>query len=122
MGDFESYVEVNPLNQKLIWLSIASIFFLIWGMSGFARKPAQRTNLVQSESVFVQSTSVVPESTEGVLIPVTGKPHLISGILVFYGLIGFAALTLILALLDLANRSTSLSARRKTERSETHER
>jgi hypothetical protein len=69
----------------------------------------------------MERPSVVPQSTEAVLIPVTGKPHLKDGVLVFYGLIGFAALTLILALLDSANRSTSCSVRPKTSRNETHE-
>jgi hypothetical protein len=42
--------------------------------------------------------------------------------LLFYGLIELAALTLILALLDAANQSTALSARRKTFRDKTYSR
>ena len=109
------------MSKKLIWLSILSIFFLIWGMSRFTPGPTQRAKLVQSKLALIQSTSVVPEATESVLIPVTGKRHLGWGILVFYGLIALAALTLILALLDSANQSTSFSARRKTSRNETQE-
>lgn len=109
------------MNKKLIWLSILSIFLLIWGMSGLAPRPVQRANLVQSNLALIESTSVVPEATQSVLIPVTGKPRLGWEVLVFYGLIAFAALTLILALLDSANRSTPFSARRRTSQNETHE-
>ena len=109
------------MNRKLIWLSILSIFLLVWGLSGFTRRPVQRANFVQSKPSLIVSTSVAGESTQAVLIPVTGKPHLSWGVLVFYGLTGFAALTLILALLDSANRSTSYFTRRKTPQNETHE-
>jgi hypothetical protein len=77
--------------------------------------------MVQSKPSLIESTSVAGESPQPVLIPVTGKPHLSWEVLVFYGLIGFAALTLILALLDSANRSTSYSARHKTSQNETDE-
>ncbi len=52
------------------------------------------------------------------MIPVTGKSQLGWGVLIFYGLIGLAALILILALLDSANHATTFYAKRKTFREE----
>ncbi len=100
------------MNRKLVWLSILSILFLIWGASSSAAAP-HREPLAQSALPRVASTPVAPEATKPALIPVTGNPRLGWGILIFYGLIGFAALTLILALLDSANQSTALYVRRK---------
>jgi len=70
--------------------------------------------LTQSTFPGASSTPVAPEATKPPLIPVTGNPRLGWGILVFYGLIAFAALTLILALLDSANQSTALYTQHKT--------
>lgn len=108
------------MNRKLAWFSFLSIFFLIWGMSAFVSAAPQNDHWAQSKLVVV-STSAVPEATKPVVIPVTGTPRLGWRILLFYGLIGFAALTLILTLLDSANRSTSFYVRRKTLRDETDE-
>jgi len=101
------------MNRKLVWLSILSIFFLIWGASGSAAA-SHRDFLPQSILPGAKNTPIVPEATKPPLIPVTGNPHLGWGILVFYGLIGVAALTLILALLDSANQSTTLYAQHRT--------
>ena len=101
------------MNRKLVWLSILSIFFLIWGASGSAAA-SHRDFMPQSTLPGARSTPVAPEATKPALIPVTGNPRLGWGILVFYGLIGFAALTLILALLDSANQSTTLYKQHKT--------
>jgi hypothetical protein len=100
------------MNRKLVWLSILSIFIFIWGASGSA---ATTHKDFRTQSTFPGAeSSPVPETIKPPLIPVTGNPHLGWGILIFYGLIGFAALTLILTLLDSANQSTTLYARRKT--------
>jgi hypothetical protein len=51
---------------------------------------------------------VVSGTTDSAGIPVTGKPEpVLTEILVFYGLIGITALFLILALLNVANKSTA---------------
>jgi hypothetical protein len=85
-------------------------------MSGFASAASQREASVQSGIPFALSTPVVTKASESAGIPVTGAPRFGWVIFVFYGLIGVAALTLILALLDSANRSTSFYIRRKTIR------
>jgi|SRR5919198_6086701 Trk-type K+ transport system membrane component len=106
------------MNRKLIFLSIISIFVLTWGMSGFASAATQREESVQSGIPFAFSTPVATKAAGLAGIPVTAEPRFGWVIFVFYGLIGCAALTLILALLDSANRSTSFHVRRKTMREE----
>src|SRR5689334_876939 len=102
------------MNRKLVWLSVLSIFFLIWGASGTVGA-SRRDFLSQSTIAGAGDTPVAPEATTPPLIPATGRnPRLGWGTLIIYGLIGFATLTLILALLDSANQSTTLYARRKT--------
>ena len=101
------------MNRKLVWLSILSILFLIWGASGSAAA-SHKELLTQSTFPQITITPVAPEAIQPALIPVTGNPRLGWGTLLFYGLIGLATLVLILALLDSANQSTALYARRKT--------
>jgi hypothetical protein len=105
------------MNRKLVWLSILSILLLIWGASGSA---AASRKQVLAQSAFPQAanTPVAPEKTKPALIPVTGNPLFGWGTLLFYGLIGLATLTLILALLDSANQSTALYTRGKPSREE----
>jgi hypothetical protein len=112
IGDFESSVEVRLMNRKLVWLSMLSILFLIWGASGSAAASHKQFS-TQSTFPQVANAPVSPNATQTALIPVTGNPRLGWGTLLFYGLIGLATLTLILALLDSANQSTALYARRK---------
>ena len=108
------------MNRKLVWLSILSILFLIWGASGSAAA-SHKEFLTQSTFSQVANTPISPEVTKPALIPVTGNPRLGWGMLLFYGLIGVATLTLILALLDSANQSTALYARRKASQEENRE-
>lgn len=105
------------MNRKLVWLSILSILFLIWGASGSAAA-SHKEFLNQSTFPGVANPPVAPEATKPALIPVTGNPRLGWGTLLFYGLIGLATLTLILALLDSANQSTALYARHKPSQEE----
>lgn len=105
------------MNRKLVWLSILSILFLIWGASGSAAA-SHKEFLNQSTFPGVANPPVAPEVTKPALIPVTGNPRLGWGTLLFYGLIGLATLTLILALLDSANQSTALYARHKLSQEE----
>jgi len=106
-------------NRKLVWLSILTIFFLSWGA---ARLGAGSYKKLLTESTFPNgvNTPVVPEATKPELIPVTGSPGSGWGTLLVYGMIALAALTLILALLDAANQSTALYARRKTSQEDDH--
>jgi len=105
------------MNRKLVWLSILSILFLIWGASGSAAA-SRKQFLAQSTFPRVANPPVAPEVTEPALIPATGNPRLGWGTLLFYGLIALATLTLILALLDSANQSTALYRRRKPSQEE----
>jgi len=104
------------MNRKLVWFSIFSIFFLVWGMSSFGA--LHKETLAKSALPAIGSTPVVSEATQTAMIPVTGRSELGWGVLIFYGLIGLAALILILALLDSANHSTTFYAKRKTSREE----
>jgi len=104
------------MNRKLVWFSIFSIFFLVWGMSSAGA--LHNKTLAKAALPAMESTPVVSESTQTVMIPVTGKPSLGWGILIFYGLIGLAALILILALLDSANHLTTFYAKRKISQDE----
>jgi hypothetical protein len=104
------------MNRKLVWFSIFSIFFLVWGMSSSGA--LHKESMAKSALPVTVTTPVPSESTQTVMIPVTGKSQLGWGVLIFYGLIGLAALILILALLDSANHSTTFYAKRKTSREE----
>jgi hypothetical protein len=108
------------MHQKLVWLSVLSILLIIFGASGSAAA-SQRNFQYQSTIPHASGTAVAPEVTQPVLIPVTGNPRLGWGTLVFYGLIAFAALTLILALLHSANQSTALYGGQKAMPEEHHE-
>ena len=108
------------MHRKLVWLSILSILFLIWGASGSAAA-SHREPLAQSAFPGVASTPGVEDASPPALIPVTGRSSLGWGTLIVYGLIGLAALTLILALLDSANQSTTLYAQRKPSQEQDHQ-
>jgi hypothetical protein len=69
--------------------------------------------LAQSTFPRVADRPVATDATRPIVIPVTGNPHVRWETLLFYGLIELSVLTLILTLLDAANRSTGLYARRK---------
>ena len=103
------------MNRKLVWFSISSIFFLVWGMSSAG---ALHKETLARSALPVTESSPAAESTQSVMIPVTGNSQSGWVVLIFYGLIGLAALILILALLDSANHSTSFYAKRKTSRDE----
>ena len=108
------------MNKKLVWLSILSIFFLTWGAAGFGVMGSHKELLTGSTIPHGANTTVPAEATEPRLIPVTGKPHLGWGTLLFYVLIALATLTLILALLDSANQSTALYANRNPSQEQIH--
>ena len=97
------------MNRKMIYLCSLIGFFLMWGLFGFAAAAPRTESSLQATVPPVENTSVVSGATEAAGIPVTGdsEPVWIE-ILGFYGLIGLAALFLILALLSFANKSTAL--------------
>ena len=100
------------MNRKLVWFSILSIFILAWGASGYSVGRSHRKLLTQSVMAHAGSPAA-SETAEPVGIPVTGRSQPGWGILILYGLIVLAALTLILALLDSANQSTAWSSQRR---------
>ena len=96
------------MNRKLIYASSLVVFFLMWGVFGIAAAAPRSAANLPATVPPVESTSMVSSPTESAGIPVTGKPEpLLAEILVFYGLIGITALFLVLALLNLANKSTA---------------
>jgi hypothetical protein len=83
-------------------------FLLLWGMFGFTAAPLHGETVLQGTPLPVESTPVEPGATNSAGIPVTAEPEPVwTEILVFYGLIGLTALFLILALLNIANKSTA---------------
>ena len=94
------------MDRKMIYFfSLIGIFFT-WGVFGsMAATPRSEPHLQATVSP-VENTAVPPERTNSVGIPITGEPEpLWADILGFYGLIGVAALFLVLALLNFANKS-----------------
>lgn len=102
------------MNRRSIFAFGLGGFFLMWSVFGFAAAaPSTEPSLVRALPA-AQTTPLVPADTPEPGIPATGqaKPVLME-IVVFYGLIGLTALFLILALLNLANRSTAPAVRPK---------
>jgi hypothetical protein len=102
------------MNVKQIYLFGLVCVFLMWGTLGFAFAAPRSESVLQLTST---PPSTFPEvaATQPAGIPVTGEPEPVwIEILVFYGLIGLTALFLVLALLNLANKSTAPYAPRNT--------
>lgn len=97
------------MNRKLIYACSLVVFFLLWAVFGTAAaSPQSQSNLAVTVPP-VHGTPMVSGPTAAAGIPITGKPEpLLTEVLVFYGLIGITALFLILALLNVANKSTAL--------------
>jgi uncharacterized membrane protein YuzA (DUF378 family) len=103
----------TPVNRKMTYVFSLIGFFLLWGIIGFSTAPLRTVHNLQA------TVPPLPGETEAVGIPVTGEPEPVwSEILVFYGLIGLAALFLILALLSSANQSTAPALEHKAPPSE----
>lgn len=97
------------MNQKMIYVFSLVGFFLMWGLFGFAAAGPRSELDLPATVPPVVNTPVIPGATEAAGIPVTGNSEPVwIEILGFYGLIGLAALFLILALLSFANKSTAL--------------
>lgn len=102
------------MDRKMIYLLSLVGFFLMWGVFGFVAAAPRGDPGLQVTVPSVKNTMVVPEATDPAAIPVTGEPEpLWTEVLVFYGLIALAALFLILALLNFANKSTTPAIERK---------
>ncbi|HJQ13903.1 MAG TPA: hypothetical protein VJ830_04070 [Anaerolineales bacterium] len=97
--------------KKIYFVSLVG-FLLTWGVFGsMAATPRSEPSL---QATVPQNTAIPPETTNLMGIPVTGEPEpLWADILGFYGLIGLAALFLILALLNFVNKSIAPSVGRK---------
>ena len=95
------------MNRKRIYILSLAGFLSMWGMFGFTVTASRSEVLLQETPSSMEATPVAPDATSSNGIPVTGEPAPVwTEIVVFYGLIGLTALFLILALLNLANKST----------------
>lgn len=102
------------MNKKRIYTLGLVGFFLMWGIFGFTAAAPGSDPALQATLPALEPTLVSPEATQLAGIPVTGETEPVwTEILVYYGLIGLAALFLILALLNLANKSTVQHVRHK---------
>ena len=107
------------MNGRMIYIFSLIGFFMMWGIFGFVAAAPQDAPNLQMTIQPVESTPLLSGETGVAGIPVTGKPErALTEIIGFYGLIGLAALFLILALLSFANKSTSLYAGHKHPPSE----
>jgi LPXTG-motif cell wall-anchored protein len=107
------------MNQKMIYFFSLVCFFLLWGLFGFVAAAPRSAPDLPATVPPVQTIPVIPEVTETVGIPVTGESEPVwIEIMGFYGLIGLAALFLILALLNFASKSTALYPKSKGPTSE----
>ena len=95
------------MNKKLVYISSLVVFFLMWGVFGIAAASPRDGSPLPATLPPMESTPIFSGTTDSTGIPVTGKPEpVLTEIFVFYGLIGLTALFLILALLNVANKST----------------
>ena len=107
------------MSRKMIYFCSLVGFFLMWGLFGFAAAAPRGEPDLQATVPPAESTPVVPAATDVAGIPVTAESEPVwIEILGFYGLIGLAALFLILALLSFANKSTALYPKRNGPSSE----
>jgi hypothetical protein len=102
------------MDRKMIYFLSLVGFFLMWGVFGFVAAAPRGEPHLQVTVPPVENTEVFPEAANAAGIPVTGEPEpLWTEVLGFYGLIGLAALLLVLALLSFANKYTAPAAERK---------
>ena len=103
------------MNQKMIYIFSLVGFFLLWGVFGFAAAAPREAIQLQGTVPPSENTPIFPgEPEEAGGIPVTGEPEPVwTEIVGFYGLIGLAALCLILAMLSFANKLTAPAVEHK---------
>ena len=101
------------MKRKLIYLLILMVLLVLWGVSKPLAASLQRETLDQSSTVSASGTVSKPDVlTNPPLIPVTGDTQP-GWVLLIYSLIGLLTLALILALLNVANKYTTLYTKRK---------
>lgn len=99
------------MKRKLIYVFSLVGFFLMWGAFGFVAGTPRSGSAFQ-ETMPPRVSPSAPLATDAAGVPVTGEPEPgLTEILVFYGLIGFTALFLTLALLKLASKSATSHSR-----------
>jgi hypothetical protein len=109
------------MSRKMIYFCSLVGFFLMWGLFGFAAAGPRSGPDLRATAPAAESTPVLPAATERAGIPVTAESEPVwIEIVGFYGLIGLAALFLILALLSFANKSTALYPKGNGASEETH--
>jgi hypothetical protein len=107
------------MNRKMIYVFGLVGFFLMWGVFGFAAAAPRGEADLEATLQPVENTPILPAETEAVGIPVTGETEPVwIEVVGFYGLIGLAAMFLILALLSFANKLTAPAVERKGPPSE----
>ena len=103
------------MNRKLIYTFTLIVFFIMWGVFGFAAAAPRSESSIQPVLSSIENTSVASEEADSAMIPITGNQQLGWRILLVYGLIGLATLALSLSLLNIANKSTALYVQRKEQ-------
>ena len=101
------------MNRRLIYLWSLLGFFLMWGVFGFVAAAPRSEPDVQIAAPPGESTTVQPDSGGEALIPVTGEAQTGSSVPVGYILLGFIAVLGLLALLNAANKTSSINVRHK---------
>lgn len=98
------------MNRKLIYMFSLIGFCLTWGVFGFMAAGPRSEPVLQASALSEKHNVVTPVVTPNAAIPVTAEAQ--PGILFVYSLVGVAALFLILALLNAANKQTVPHVRR----------
>lgn len=95
------------MKPKLTFILGLAGVFLLWGVFGFLAGASPGELAMQETPAVAQSNSSSAESTLPSQVPVTGRSEpLWMEVLIFYGLIGLAALFLVFGLLSFANNSS----------------
>ncbi len=99
------------MNKKLIYTFGLIGLFLMWGVRGVMVTAPRLQPVMQATPEADQQ--VVPGSTTDAAIPITGEAPPVAGIFLVYAIFALGALSLILVLLNAANKHTVLYARHK---------
>ncbi|HLO13271.1 MAG TPA: hypothetical protein VK206_00465 [Anaerolineales bacterium] len=101
------------MSRNLIYFFSLIVFFLLWGIFGFAAAGPRDEPASQATFPPVDNTPVAPDMTNPAGIPVTGNTQPGLAALITYGLAIFAVLLTILALLNAANKPRTTSVQHK---------
>ena len=100
------------MKRKLPYMLVLLIILSLWGMFRSVAAAHGGEAGIQSSALPVQAKGDAETLTNPPLIPVTGDTQP-GWVLLGYGLVGLGTLALILALLNVANKYTTLSIKRK---------